>query len=70
MALLQELGQRNLRELDVMFHELPDARVLEDLQPAVRESRGLAGVEHDMPRGGVPVQQQALTDVQRGDSIT
>jgi hypothetical protein len=68
-AFAEESRQRDLRLLRVVFDQLCDPRLLEELQPAIREPRRLVGVEGDVSRRRIGVPEQPLADVERRDTV-
>jgi hypothetical protein len=65
----EESRKRNLRLLRVVFHHLDDPRLLQELQPAIREPRRLVGVDGDVSRRRIGVPEQPLADVERRDAV-
>src|SRR5215210_4612552 len=67
---VEEARQRDLRLLSIVFYHARDPGLIEELQPAIREPRGLVGIDGDVAhlRTGVP--KQALADVKRRDTVT
>ena len=65
----EESRQRDLRLLRVVFHHLRDPRLLQNLQPAIREPRRLVRVEGDMSRRWIGIPEQARADVERRDAV-
>jgi hypothetical protein len=65
----EEARKRDLRLFRVMFYHLRDPRLFQELQPAIRKSRRLVGVQGDVSRHRVRVPEQALANEESRDAV-
>lgn len=68
-ALLDESGQRDLRILGVVLHEVRHPRLAEELQTAIGEPPALVGIDHDVVSCRVAVRDQPFADEQGGEPV-